>query len=86
MLEEEHGKREVDPRHGGDSEPAPAEVEVTEKDEDVAELFMDDGIDIDAIEAKEEDSKIVYHAMLGHDLTEAYSNGRLQACQTLSVA
>ena len=43
--------------------------------EDIAE---DNDLDIDSIIAKKEDQNILYHAILGHDLTEVYSNKRLQ--------
>ncbi len=36
-----------------------------------------DGIDVDSLAAKKEYQLILYHAMLGHDLTESYSNARL---------
>ena len=43
------------------------------------ETAMDeaDGIDVDSLAAKKEDQLILYHAILGHDLTESYSNARL---------
>ena len=80
-MEEEFGKRDEDPRHGGDNSQPMDEVpteQIVEDEDHVADLFMDEGIDIDSVEAREEDAKIVYHALLGHDLTESYSNGRLQ--------
>ena len=46
----------------------------------------DDGIDVDSLAAKREDQLILYHAMLGHDLTETYSNKRLKLAETRFVA
>ena len=43
-----------------------------------ADMDEDDGIDVDSPAAKLEDQQIVYHAVLGHDLTEAYSTRRLK--------
>ena len=74
-------KREADPRHGGEREPNVTDTEADKEAEDedkIAELFMDDQLDIDLLEAKNEDAHIFYHAILGHDLTECYSNKRLQ--------
>ena len=73
-----------------DSEPLPKR---TLLDPDAAvDMEVDDGIDVDALGEKAEDQKIVCRALLGHDLTEAYSNGRLRlaanryaALQLLSV-
>ena len=36
------------------------------------------GIDVDSLAARKEDQLILYHAMLGHDITETYSNARLK--------
>ena len=46
----------------------------------------DDGIDVDSLAAKRGDSLILYHAVLGHDLTETYSNRRLKLAETRFVA
>ena len=46
----------------------------------------DDGIDVDPLAAKIEDQNIVYHAVLGHDLTEAYSSMRLKLGEARFVA
>ena len=35
------------------------------------------GIYVDSLAAKKEDQLILYHSILGHDLTETYSNARL---------
>ena len=72
-----------DARHGGVEEPEtttaqPLDIEEDINEDDIAELFMDDGNDLDSLNTKAEDAKIVYHTILGHDLTESYSNGRLQ--------
>ena len=37
-----------------------------------------DGIDVDSLAARKEDQLILYHAILGHELTEVYSNARLK--------
>ena len=42
---------------------------------------MDDGgenLDIGSMKSKQQDKEIIYHAMLGHDLTEVYGSKRLQ--------
>ena len=42
---------------------------------------MDDGgenLDIGIMQAKQQDKEIIYHAMLGHDLTEVYGSERLK--------
>ena len=72
-----------DTRHGGVEEPEtttaqPLDIEEDINEDEIAELFMDDVDDLDSLNAKAEDAKIVYHTILGHDLTESYSNGRLQ--------
>ena len=41
-----------------------------------ASMEEDDSIDVDSLAGKTEDQLILYHAVLGHDLTEAYSNKR----------
>ena len=46
----------------------------------------DDGIDVDSLAAKMEDQLIVYHAVLGHDLTETYSSRRLKLAEARFVA
>ena len=72
-----------DPRHGGVEEPElttaqPQDIEEDINEDDTAEMFMDDGDDLDSLNAKAENTNIVYHTILGHDLTDSYSNGRLQ--------
>ena len=42
------------------------------------EMEVNDGIDIDVLNEKAEDQRIIYHAILGHDLTESYLNARIQ--------
>ena len=51
-----------------------------------AAMEEDDGIDVDSLAAKREDQLILYHAVLGHDLTETYSNRRLKLAETRFVA
>ena len=46
----------------------------------------DDGIDVDWLAAKREDQLMLYHAMLGHDLTETYSSRRLKLAEARFVA
>ena len=53
---------------------------------DDAAMEEDDGIDVDSLAAKREDQLILYHAVLGHDLTEACSNQRLKLAETRFVA
>ena len=36
-----------------------------------------DGIDVDSLAARKEVQLILYHAILGHDLTETYASARL---------
>ena len=45
----------------------------------------DDGIDADSLAAIREDQLRLYHAMLGHDLAETYSNKRLKLVQNRFV-
>ena len=42
------------------------------------EVTVDDGVDVDSIEEKRTDNDIIYRAILGHDLTDIFSNKRLQ--------
>ena len=46
----------------------------------------DDAIDVDSLAAKREDQLILYHAVLGHDLTGTYSDKRLKLAETRFVS
>ena len=46
----------------------------------------DDSIDVDRLAAKIEDQMILYHAVLGHYLTETDSEQRLKLAETRFVA
>ena len=46
---------------------------------------MDIGNDVDSLAARKEDRLILHHAILGHDLTETYSNARLSWRETDSL-
>ena len=46
----------------------------------------DDGIDVDSPTTKREDQLIMYHAVMGHDPTETYSNSRFKLAETRFVA
>ena len=43
-----------------------------------AEVTIDDGVDVDSIEEKRVDDEVLHRAILGHDLTEIFSNKRLR--------
>ena len=43
-----------------------------------AEVKLDDGVDVDSIEERRVDDEILHRAILGHDLTDLFSNKRLQ--------
>ena len=51
-----------------------------------ASMEDDDSIDVDLLAARREDQLILYHAVLGHDLTETYSNQRFKLAVTRFVA
>ena len=43
-----------------------------------AEVTIDDGVDVDSIGEKRVDDSFLHHAILGRDLTEMFTNKRLQ--------
>ena len=66
-------KRRADGVH--DEEPD-LKVKILEDDDEM----IDGGeiLDIDIMKSKQQDKDIIYHAMLGHDLTEVYGGKRMQ--------
>ena len=48
------------------------------EDDEMDEADENDGIDVDSIAAKKQDQDILYHAMLGQDLMEIYSNRKIK--------
>ena len=78
IRESEEPKRVDDPRTvGSDELKEPNDVEM-ETDGLPAEVTVDDGVDVDSNEEKRVDDEILHRAILGHDLTEIFSNKRLQ--------
>ena len=63
-------KRGID---GHDEEPSPKRIAFEDTN-----MEEDDGIDVDLLAAKREDQLILYHAVLGHDVTDPYSNKNLK--------
>ena len=55
-----------------------ADKEEDKEEDEIAQLFADEDAFMDSLGEKAEDAKIIYHVILGHDLTEVYSNERLQ--------
>ena len=55
-------------------EEEPSTTRITFEDTAMEE---NDGIDVDSVAAKKEYQLMLYHAILGHDLTETYSHARL---------
>ena len=78
IRESEEPKRVDDPRTvGSDELKEPKDVEM-ETDGMPADVTIDDGVGVDSTEEKIVDYSILHRAILGHDLTEMFSNKRLQ--------
>ena len=78
IKESEEPKRVDDPRTVGNGElKEPNEIEM-DIDGLPDEVTVDDGVDADSIQEKRIDNEILYRAILVHDLTDMFSNKRLQ--------
>jgi hypothetical protein len=65
-------------RVGGSREEEPVPKRMMMDPDAPEEMEINDGIDVDVLNEKAEDQKIICHAILGHDLTETYSNARIR--------
>ena len=67
-------RRKATKRSTASHDEEPSAERITFED---AAMEENDGVDVDSLAARKEDQLILYHAILGHDLTETYSNARL---------
>ena len=78
IKESEEPKRLDDSRTvGSDKSKEPNDIEM-KIDGLPDEVTIDDGVDKDSIEDRRVDNEIIHRAILGHDLTEMFSDKRLQ--------